>query len=95
MSQSFVLLLVLWGILALFVATLAVWRITLSKREDDRVHLAEAESPAVAQQVEFAHKVEVLDKWGKTLTAVVVVYGLILAAYYMYRLWVTQTSAAF
>jgi hypothetical protein len=39
---------------------------------------------AVADQANVAHKLDVIDKWGKILTVVAVVSGLAIAAAYVY-----------
>jgi hypothetical protein len=35
----------------------------------------------------LAHRLESIDRWGKTLTVVVAVYGVALAAIYLYQVW--------
>jgi len=35
----------------------------------------------------LAHRLEMIDKWGKMLTVVVAVYGLALGAIYLYQAW--------
>jgi hypothetical protein len=42
--------------------------------------------------VGIGHKIEQIDKWGKLLTAVGVVYGLILAGVYFYKTWTASSS---
>jgi hypothetical protein len=37
--------------------------------------------------VALAHRLASIDKWGKTLTIVVAVYGVALAAIYLYQVW--------
>jgi len=51
-----------------------------------------ASSGAVAQQSTVAEKLEQVDKWGKLLTIIVVVYGILLVAIYFYRFWVTSST---
>jgi hypothetical protein len=36
-----------------------------------------------------AHRLDQIDKWGKILTTLVVIYGVILGAVYVYRGWVS------
>jgi hypothetical protein len=82
-------LLVLWGALAASVLVLIVWRKAVGRGEDDTLHVLHAE--ALPRQAAVAHKLEVIDRWGKTLTIVTVVYGILVAALFMYQTWV-QTS---
>lgn len=81
----------IWAVLALIVLALAIYRKLLSNKEDDTMHLADSETSMVSDQVVLGQKLEVVDKWGKLLTIVVVVYGLILAGLLLYQGWV-ETS---
>jgi heme/copper-type cytochrome/quinol oxidase subunit 2 len=73
-----------WGVLALIVASLIVYRKAVANREDDSMHL---EGNVAGEQMVLAHKLEVIDRWGKLLTIVVVVYGIALTAVYLYQTW--------
>jgi len=42
----------------------------------------------VSHQAEVAHRLEIVDRWGKVLTIIVAVYGVALAAFYTYQMWV-------
>ena len=44
-----------------------------------------------ADQIVVAHKLDQIDKWGKILTVIALVYGIILAAAYVYQAWI-QTA---
>lgn len=78
----------IWAVLALLVLGIAIYRKVLSNKEDDTMHLADAEAGLVSEQTVLARKLEVIDKWGKLLTVVVVVYGLVLAGLLLYQGWV-------
>lgn len=95
MSPNWLPLLVSWGALAVIVAVLAVYRNTLARKEDDHIHLADGESSMIPQQSAVAHRIEVVEKWGKSLTVVLLIYGLAVGAYYLYTVWQTQSSAQF
>jgi heme/copper-type cytochrome/quinol oxidase subunit 2 len=73
-----------WVVLALIVIFLIVYRRTVASREDDSIHL---EGSMPTEQVALAHKLEMIDRWGKGITAILVVYGLTLAGLYVYQLW--------
>ncbi len=83
--MNYVILVVIWAMLAIIVAVLAAYRIVIAWRENDIIHLRDGEMGQVAQQSAIAHKIEWADRWGKLLTAVTVVYGLILATAYLYQ----------
>ena len=77
---------VIWSVLAIAVLFLLVWRKVVSSKEDDNIHVLHGE---VASQVTVATKLDMIDKWGKILTVVAVVLGLLLAA-----VFVLQTMAS-
>jgi hypothetical protein len=79
---------VLWLLLAFTVLGLAVYRKLISGKEDENLHLADGPQ-ASTQQVVVAHKLDVIDKWGKLLTVVAVAYGLLLVAIYTYQTWLS------
>jgi len=80
-----------WIVLALIVAALATYRKMLANQEDDIVHVS-GESGNVTRQITLAHRLETIDTWGKTLTIVLVLYGLGLAARLIYQGWVSSVS---
>ena len=80
-----------WILLALVVAALAMYRKTLSNQEDDIIHVS-GESGSVTRQITLAHRLEKIDGWGKTLTIVLVLYGLGLAGWLIYQGWVSSVS---
>ena len=77
---------VLWGVLAIAVLFLVLYRRSVSSHEDDSIHL---EGTVPVEQVSLAHRLAMIDRWGKSLTVVAVLYGLALAALYMYQVWTT------
>ena len=82
---------VLWGLMALAVFALIVWRKSVSSGEDDSLHMLDAET-VVPHQVALAHKLDAIDKWGKLLTLLTVAYGLILGGVYLYQMWVSTST---
>ena len=76
----------IWVVMALGVGGLIVYRRHIANKEDDVLHLG-ASSGAVAQQSTIAEKLDQVDKWGKLLTIIALVYGAILAAIYFYQTW--------
>ncbi len=81
---------VVWVVLAVVVAVMAGYRKTISVQEDETLHIG---SPSEnMHQVQVAHKLDVIDKWGKLLTVVAAVYGLLLALAYTYQTWVRASN---
>ncbi len=79
--------LVTWIPLAVVVLVLAIYRNVIASREDETIHVLESDASAVSAQVNLSHKLEVVERWGKILTVVVVVYGLAIAGMYLYYIW--------
>jgi hypothetical protein len=81
---------VLWIVLATIVIALIVRRKMVSRNEDDSLHVME--TGAALQQVALANKLDQIDKWGKTLTVIAVVFGLLVGAAYVYQAWVQSSQ---
>jgi len=77
---------VIVAILALVVGGLALYRKTIASHEDDTVHLTGG-GEAVQEQMAVAAKLNAIDKWGKLLTVVLVIYGLVVVGLYVYQMW--------
>ena len=81
---------VIWGLLALAVLLMAGYRKTISVKEEETLHLTDPVE--TNHQVQIAHRLEVVDKWGKLLTVVVAAYGLLLLIAYTYQTWIRTTN---
>ncbi|MGA2272093.1 MAG: hypothetical protein ABSH00_00965 [Bryobacteraceae bacterium] len=81
---------VLWAALALAVIGLIVYRRFVSAGEDDMIHVSDAAGSVTSHQVSVAQKLDQIDKWGKTLTVITVVYGVVLASVYVYQSWMSR-----
>ncbi len=82
---------VIWSALALTVLGLAIYRKLMTTHENEIVHLAEGEAKMIPQQTALAHKLDAIDRWGKPLTVLTLVFGLLIAAAEVYNVW-DQTS---
>jgi hypothetical protein len=83
---NFLPYLIVWGALAIAVIVLFLYHRSIARQED--AHLDVLESAAVAaQQVALERKLVVVDKWGKILTVIAVVSGLVLALLYFIQSW--------
>ncbi len=76
-----------WAVLAVVVAALAIARKTISSHEDDSVHLGGDSAAAMTEQVTVAKKLDSIDKWGKVLTVILAITGVILAVLYGLQMW--------
>ena len=92
MNLNLVPFIVLWSLLAASVIGMVVWRKMVASQEDDSLHVLQTGGNAVAQQADVAHKLEVIDKWGKVLTVITVAIGLVLGALWVYQSYVTASN---
>jgi uncharacterized membrane protein len=78
---------VLIGWLALVVGTiaLAIYRGLLAKEEDTNIHLIHGGGAVVEGQAAMAGKLAAIDKWGKILTIITFVAGVLIGASYVYE----------
>ena len=76
-----------WTLSACVVLALAIYRKVVAGHDDGLVHVADIEEKTIAQQQGIAQKLEVIDRWGKILTVIVVLAGLGLAGMYFYSVW--------
>jgi hypothetical protein len=79
----------LWIVVTASVIVLFIWRKIVSGKEDDTLHL---NSGTLTQQTSLAQKLELIDKWGKIMTVVAVLLGLLVAAGYVYGQFVGRAS---
>jgi hypothetical protein len=90
MNINFTPFTILWALLAAVVLALIAYRKTVSMKEDETLHLGPGGENVPMEQAAIAHKLEVIDKWGRLLTVVAVVYGLVLASIYTWQTWLSS-----
>jgi hypothetical protein len=83
-----------WAVLAAIVLMLAIYRSVLASHEDETVHISDTETAMIQQQVTAAGRLNKVDRVGKSLTVVVVVYGLAIASVWIYQVWQQSGKAA-
>ena len=89
MDSKFLVPAIGWGVLALAVIVLAIYRMSIGSREDDQIHLNATESALPNTQVAFAQRLESIDRLGKSLTVAAVLYGAGLLAWAIRDAWVS------
>jgi hypothetical protein len=82
----------IWIALALVVLGLAIYHYMLAGHEDETLHLSTGGGQVVVQQQKLYHQIGKTEFWGKLLTFVVVLYGIVLAAVYFYNVWLTSNQ---
>lgn len=83
--------------LALFASLLLVTilRWSAGRHEDDHLHVMDGDRQLLTQQAEMAHRLDVLDRWKAILLAVVIGYGLFVAAVHLYQIWQSGLTSHF
>jgi hypothetical protein len=90
MNISFAPFAVVWALLAIVVLALIAYRKVVSLQEEETLHLS---NPAEAShQAVIASKLDWIDKWGKLLTGIAVLYGGLLSAAYTYHVWLVMQA---
>jgi hypothetical protein len=78
-----------WGLLALAVLVLFVRRKMVAAKEDDQLHVMSGTNP---NQVLIAAKLDTIDKWGKIMTVITVLFGLVIGFLFIYSNFVGRNS---
>ena len=81
-----------WLVLAVGVLILGIYRIRLGRRDDATLDVLAHDTSLVAHQQHEVHKLKVIDVWGQSLTVLAFLYGLAIAAYYLYSVWIEGTK---
>ena len=84
MLAAYVPHIAVWAVLTTVVVILAIYRRRLDLRVDETIHVLDSEAASIPQQEEVSKKLIVIDRWGKILTVVAVLYLLGIAAAYVY-----------
>ena len=78
---------VIWLAMASAVLGLALYRKLVSRDEADILHVRDAEAGMIKEQSALAIRLDQVDKWGKSLTVVAIVFGMALAVAFLYQQW--------
>ena len=76
-----------WAVLVVVVICLALYRRMITIHEDNFLHLDKGEASQASNQIAIWHKLDIVDRIGKALTAVAAVSGMALVALYIYEGW--------
>ncbi len=82
--MNLMLHIIIWAVLALVIVILALYRKKMDSKADDMIHVLDAEVAVNATQTEVSKRIEVIDRWGKILTAVAAVYLFAIVGLYLY-----------
>ncbi len=78
-----------WGVLALSVLVLFIRRKMVASKEDDQLHVMSGTNP---NQLAVATKLDSIDKWGKIMTVIAVLFGLAIGFLFIYSNFVGRNS---
>ncbi|MCZ2146938.1 MAG: hypothetical protein LC126_04100 [Bryobacterales bacterium] len=73
------------AVLTAAVIGLALYRHLIAQKQDFHLHMEAREARSVGQQSMTAGRLLAIDKWGKVLTVVTIVYFLALLAWLLYQ----------
>lgn len=90
--QSMIPHLVVLAILTLITIAIAIYRASISQKQDFHLHYEAAESSTVGQQVAVENRMHTIDKWGKGLTIVTFLYFLVVVGMLVYQQWMKTYS---
>ncbi|MBS1825980.1 MAG: hypothetical protein JST93_11710 [Acidobacteria bacterium] len=84
---SMVIELTILAALVAVVIALALYRYFINKDQDFHIHMTASEASEVGKQSTVASRLTWVDKWGKSLTVVTLVYFLALLILILYKSW--------
>jgi hypothetical protein len=82
-----------WLVLTVVVLAMAAYRYLLVRHADATIDLMES-SKIAAEQTKAFRRAEGIGRWGKILTAVVLVYGLALIVVLLHHAWQVSLQVA-
>ncbi len=89
MQLNLIPFLVIEGALATLVVVLIVWRQSVARGEDDTLHVLHG---SLSEQTTVASRLARLDKWGKAVTVVAIVLGVLVGVLYIYQYWISSAQ---
>lgn len=87
-------LVTIWAVLAAVIVILLIYRSRLARQEDETLHVLDSDASKVSQQMTIAQKLEVVERWGKILTVIAVLYGLVLLGLFLWDAWERSSRGA-
>lgn len=87
MQTTLTIQVVIWVVMATVVGALALYRKFISREEVDVIHLRDSEATVVSEQSTLARRLDMIDRWGKVLTIVLIIYGVLIASIWLFYAW--------
>jgi hypothetical protein len=76
-----------WAVLAVVVIILAVYRVSLARRDDRSLDVLVQDPGVISAQKHALQRIRTIEIWGKSLTVFELVFGVAIAFLYFYRVW--------
>ena len=73
-----------WVALIAIVLILALYRLAITRGDYTVLHVRRSELSMIPQQILQTRRLQIIDSWGRWITALVLIFGTILAAVYLY-----------
>jgi hypothetical protein len=90
--MNYIPYLVSWSVCALIVLGVAIYRMTIARRDDRSLDLMVKDEHVIADQKMAVKRIKSIDHWGEALTVITVLYGLAIAFIYFYQIWQEATK---
>jgi hypothetical protein len=82
---------IVWVLLVVAIIILVLVRRSVAAQEDDTLHVLDSDKDKVQEQIKIAQKLEVIDRWGKIVTIVAIIYTLVLIGAFAYLKFVESS----
>ncbi len=84
-----------WVVLLLIVIALGIYKKSIDSQIDEGLHFGTGEDKLVQAQAAQSRRSSLVERWGKILTTVVFLYGVVIAGLIAYHQWQINTTIGF
>lgn len=95
MPDNIIQMAIPWVVLTLITIGLAIYKKSLDSHTDESLHIGAGEDQLVKAQLAQSHRSDLAERWGKILTIVVFLYGIVIVGMIAYHQWQVNTTAGF
>jgi len=85
---------IVWLILAAVLVVLLIYRASLSRREQETVHVLGTDPAEISHKMTVAQKLLVVERWLKIVAVILVVYSLVLLGLFLWDAWERSSRGA-
>ncbi|MCL4781663.1 MAG: hypothetical protein KJZ70_01385 [Bryobacterales bacterium] len=95
MPDNIIQMAIPWVVLTLITIALAIYKKSLDVHTDESLHIGAGEDQLVKAQMAQSRRSDLAERWGKILTIVVFLYGIVIVGMIAYHQWQVNTTAGF